>query len=657
MYKTALLISLVFFIAQIATLTDYGINWDTINHLPRGQTYLHYFLTGKKDFSDLPPYQKYFQDPSQLSPSSDAGSRSYYQLDATPFEYYMQTDGDGHPPLSDIIASAFNRVIFGKLGLINDVDSYRVYGVLLAAATVGLIFFWAAKSKDLVAGFIAAASLALYPLFWSETHFNTEKDIPETAFWSFFIFAFIKTINQKSYKWLIATSLLFGLALGTKFNIFFAIFIIAPWFAYKFLSDPRQFKIKFLLSLSLIPIIGFIIFFVSWPYLWQDPIYGLERVFSFYKTIGTATTEANNYYALKWIFYTTPPIILVLSIIGLLNRPPLIFILWLIVPIARVTMPGSSIYGGVRQLMEFIPALAILSGYGASYLINKFQFKYSKFVLVATTFLLLLIPIIKTHPNQNAYFNFLIGGLNGAKKADLPWWGNTFGAGYRPAFNWINKNAEQNASLVFVYELMPNSPSIWVRPDINFHNSQRSGFVRRGEYALTLTYDNTDKRSYYDSYLEKFIKPVYSSTVDGVAVVKVWKNDTAHAYEEAKTQSQIQNAKWSKYHGVIEVDLGAPRNLSYLDLTIYSTPNCKPVTSGNVQISDDNLNWKTFSEVLPTGHISIYGELPSKEKFVYSFLAEQARFVRINYQPTDACLANFTNPLIYELPNYTRSSK
>lgn len=53
---TAFLITIIFFIVGLITLPHYGINWDTINHAPRGQVYLHYFLTGNKDFSDLPPF-------------------------------------------------------------------------------------------------------------------------------------------------------------------------------------------------------------------------------------------------------------------------------------------------------------------------------------------------------------------------------------------------------------------------------------------------------------------------------------------------------------------------------------------------------------------------------------------------------------------------
>ncbi len=60
--KTACILGIIFLVVGIFTLKNYGINWDTINHLTRGQAYLHYFLTGHENYSDLPKFVTYFQD-------------------------------------------------------------------------------------------------------------------------------------------------------------------------------------------------------------------------------------------------------------------------------------------------------------------------------------------------------------------------------------------------------------------------------------------------------------------------------------------------------------------------------------------------------------------------------------------------------------------
>ena len=152
-FKRSLLLSAIFFVLGEFTLPHYGITWDTINHLPRGQAYLHYFLTGKRDYTDLLKFRLYRQKPESLPidtdiPRADVPRRSFYQTDAITFDWALEKDGKGgHPPLSDILASVFNLVFFQKLGLINDIDSYRVYGVFLASALVGLVFWWGSRRR------------------------------------------------------------------------------------------------------------------------------------------------------------------------------------------------------------------------------------------------------------------------------------------------------------------------------------------------------------------------------------------------------------------------------------------------------------------------------------------------------------------------------
>src|SRR3989344_7575822 len=46
----------IYFTLGFVTLTHYGINWDEPAHFYRGQTFLNFLLTGKKDFSSLPQF-------------------------------------------------------------------------------------------------------------------------------------------------------------------------------------------------------------------------------------------------------------------------------------------------------------------------------------------------------------------------------------------------------------------------------------------------------------------------------------------------------------------------------------------------------------------------------------------------------------------------
>lgn len=690
--KFVLLLSLVFFALGLITLPHYGINWDTINHLPRGQAYLHYFLTGKKDYSDLPEFfegwqkerQWYWQKPQSLLidadiPKSEVPRRSMYQLDAFDFDYFVEHDGGGHPPLSDILSSVFNLILFQKLRLINDIDSYRVYGVLLAAALVGLIYWWAGKAYGPVAGLIAALSLSLHPLFWAELHFNTEKDVPETVYWGFLLFSVWKGVSDKSIRWLLLSGVFFGLALGTKFNVLFIPFVILPWLVvvlgYNYLQERFQVtkaireNINIVIAALVALLIGISIFLGSWPYLWPDIIGRLKTVVDFYKEIGLTQSPdprflgpfGTNTLALQWIIYTTPLVILVLAAIGVpvalkraiyeRDKVSLLFLLWLLVPIARVTWPGTNIYGGVRQIMEYIPAMALLAGLGGMWVFDVLRRRAPKLVAgaaVLVLFIPIIVKLIQIHPNENVYFNPLIGGLSGAKEKNFPFWGLSFGAPYRQGTVWLNDNAEEGANVVYVFELIPNIPRIWLRQDLNLHNSNRSGHLLRGEYAITLVSQGTSERSYYDMFLERFIEPVYEVKVDGVAILKIWKNDGEHLRTPWQEKLVGDVALKETERGLL-FDLGESYPLARLEVN-YEEGDCSELLFGYVQISGDGKTWDRLPGNLPEDwRISVLGQQPKDGSFLEPFVGQRARYIELVLFPENTCLRNVRSFKVYRL--------
>ena len=667
----------LFFIVGLLTLPHYGINWDTINHLPRGEAYLHYFLTGKKDYSDLPVYKTYWQKPESLRintniPKNQVPARSYYQSDAADFNWFMENSRGGHPPLSDILSSVFNRVLFGKLRLVNDIDSYRVYSIFLASSLIGLVFWWVASNYGLAAGVVSSLSLALYPLFWSESHFNNEKDIPETVFWSFMIFCFWKGFTTKKSWWILISGIFFGLALGTKFNVIFIPLVLAPWLLfYWFGKYSKGFSFSLLIrdnfrlimTVFIAILLGIFILVGSWPYLWPDPITRLISVLGYYKGIGLTQNVNLNTYALQGIITASPPVILFLSLIGVIysltktlrekNKTSLLFLLWLIVPIVRVTWPGTTIYGGIRQIMEYIPAMAVLAGIGTFWILNTVKKKkiiyFFVIFVIAAGYSLLIIRLYKIHPNENVYFNFLIGGLRGAKEKDIPFWGNNFGAAYRQGVVWMNKNLPYGAKIAYARELMPNIPTLWLRPDITLHNSFRSGYLKKGEHIIALVYQGAEKTSYFDRYLDRFLIPIYEAKVDDVSILKIWKNDLEYTKKEYLSEKEIDNFTVSTKEGATIFDFGDIIYLSRLEVSYKEDFSCKNISSAYVQISENGEKWERLPGTMPNEDWSTpqIGIQPKNGKFIIPFAAEKLRYLGIISFPADSCLTKVNNTKVY----------
>ena len=692
-------LSFIFFIASLVTLPHYGVNWDAISHLSRGQAFLHYYLNGEKSYSDLKDWNLYSEKEKNIKEkiAQDVVSRQrlYFQNPDTIFFYpdiskseiprisLYQNAGDvfvdikkryeyGHPHISDTLSSVFNFVLFQKLGLLNDVDSYRVYSVLLSSLLVGLVFWWTASLYGKFAGLVAGLSLALYPLFWSESHFNNEKDIPETVFWTFMLFSFWRGITAKSWKWILASGVFFGLALGTKFNVLFSIFVIVPWLI-SYLSSKRSevFSFKVLLAIIASPLLGLAIVTLTWPDFFSDPVRKIERMVDFYKTIGTTVTISQgfigpfgiNTYALQWILYTTPLMILFLAILGIStilkgkfkgkDKQSLLFLLMFLVPIVRVTWPGTNIYGGVRQIMEFIPAMAILAGIGGSWLVtsivkvtgNKSKDIIAAILLLVTCYLL-LIPIIQTHPNENVYFNPLIGGLKGAKERNFPGWGVSFGAPYREAIEWINRNAEPGSKLTTGHEILSNIPGIFIRPDIEY-KSNRSGYLRQGEYVISLRFQGSEKRSYFDMYLDRMIEPLYQISVDSVPILKIWKNDKNHLKPQWSEEVILDNVQFTKTDKGVLFDIGESVKLSRMEIE-YDESNCPELSSGYFMVSKDGQDWERIPGVLPEEvRIKTLGTQPNNGKFIEPFAGQEARYIDFNLMPVDTCVTQVEKVRLY----------
>lgn len=572
-----------FFTIGLLTLPHYGINWDEPVHYIRGQAFLRFFMTGEKDYTGMPRIRaNYYNNllvkiPKDVEYADDnIFRRSIYQYDGGPnylsFLFFKKGDDRGHPPLNGIMASFFNYVFYQKLGVIGDIESYHLFIVLMSAALIGLVFFMVSE-YGVFAGIVAALSLGLYPLFFSESHFNI-KDPVSAAFVSFTLYTFYKGVVKNSLKWMLASSIFAGLALGTKFNIFFAGFILLPWLVIYLSKNSRFFALrgiaKIILGVVLLIIISFGILYASWPFLWEDPIKNILAIFTYYKEIGyTESYQPAHYlvfggfniYPIQAVLFTTPLVILFLSSIGVLYafknglgekyHTSLFVLFWFLVPIFRVVLPNAGIYGGLRQIMEYIPAMAVLAGIGAAYIVkllngyitiltNKIWKKQFNNVtieqwnnrirtilqlIVIVSFIPITLEIISLHPNQNVYFNPLIGGLKGAKEKNFPDWGVTLGSAYKAGITWMNKNAEPNARLALVKGLLQNIPANQIRKDIYFSEFYYSGYLKKGEYLMEVIDYRwaldipEEKRMYIET-----LPVVYDVKVDGVPILNIWRN-------------------------------------------------------------------------------------------------------------------------------------
>lgn len=683
-----LLIPILFLITALWNLPDYGINWDSAQHFNRGQAYLHYFLTGEKNYLSLPKYpnlkgasdfrdirgkdSQLFIDSKQsfIEASQSSYKRSYYESDVFNYEYFLASDS-GHPPVNGIIAALSNKIFYQQLGLLDDVAGYQVSIILISFLLVLGVSVFVFINFGLIASIISALSLSLYPLFLAESQFNI-KDPVEASFFGLAIICFYFGVTKKKIPLIFLSAALSGLALGTKFNALFLPFIILPWFAFYLLNNggKRYFfilkgKVKRLdVGLSgsflIFPLIPVIILFAIWPYLWGDPLNNFSKILLYYQNIGTNVSDDIKKYLLfgwdtypsTWLILTTPLPILFFAIFGVIaaikkvaQKKDIYFLilLWFFVPIVRVSIPGSNIYGGIRQIMEIVPPLAILSGIGFSFLkevvkkkIPKLEFLY--LFLIAVLFSLAVWDDYKIHPNQNVYFNEIAGGLSGAKEKNITSWGNSFGNAYMQGVKWLNRYAEKNARLGLPIGSMVNIPRTRVRKDIDFSNDHFSGFKRGGEYQMELSYDYSPKNWFAYQYLDKFLDPVYEVKIQNVPIFKVWKNDLEHIRKGFINESKVSVSDFSYKNEELLIGLDDNKNITRLYIT-HEVIDCDPKMEGPIYLSIDGKNFNQEPETLEYPQMSPEKlNLDPDKTFFFLFPGKNAKFIKIGSLTENSCL-------------------
>ncbi len=657
--------SFVFFIAAFLTLGNYGPSWDETIHFRRGQAYLHYFLTGQKTYN-LPNYnlQGTQGDPQNVP----FPRRSFYQNDIQNGEYFLNYD-IGHPPLNDELAAFLNYIFYQKLGIMDDLSSHHLFNILASSLLVFAVVFLAQKYWGFSPSLVAFLALVSYPLFWAESHFNI-KDPPETAFFSLTILSFILSLEKKSVKWLVIATVFFALGLGTKLNILFLPFILLPYLLIN-REKYKGFKKRYFITFALAPLIVSIVFVSCWPYLWQDIPQRLLSIATYYKEIGTISKYQPeeffvlgfNTYPIKWIIFTTPPLVLVLTAVGIVsawinrnrwNRITILLLLWIFIPILRVTVPGTTIYGGVRQILEFLPALVLICTLGAWQISQWFRASIKIFlltkILIVIMFLWPLFLIFKLHPYQNVYFNFLIGGLKGAYQRDFPAWGNSLGGAYKGGIDWINANAQMGAKLTLIQGTPSNVPPLFLRRDINYLADGSidpkfyhfSGINRDGEYIMELNFNDSGRDFHYTwEYVENFLQPVYELKVDSVPILKIWKNDLEHTENEFKlNEKQYKGVQTTLAGREIKINLQDVSIVSRL-LILFKNKDCNLNMSGFIETSLDGDSWQREQDIFP--QYQAYRRLNlTDSKLEYFFAGRKLKYIRVIPSTPDQCILNYS---------------
>ncbi|HCR70070.1 MAG TPA: hypothetical protein DIW23_01380 [Anaerolineae bacterium] len=403
-------------------------------------------------------------------------------------------------------------VSFFKL-FFDNASSWHLINFLTFQLGVYLFYRFASRFVETWSAFLATVLFASQPIFWGHSFINP-KDIPFLVFFigsMCFGFEMVDDFvaHQKINFWkILLASFFMGIATSIRVLGPLAALLIGLYA----LIQIKQLQITNYIKLfAMYGILSLLISFLSWPYLWINPLQTFIQVFAFMSDNPTQLNVlfmGNDYqagevprrYILTLLGYTQTEVVWILFLLGLFlsfwksnNQKRItlfIILLWFAIPLAYVLLRRPSMYDGYRHFLFILPPIFIFAGFAFEKL---FEFIKNQWIRIASLGLILLfgiIPIIQLHPYQYAYYNNFIGGVGGAfRNYETEYWLTC----YREAVLELNEITNKEVNLFvrrepYIADYYANE-NITIR-DFRTEQSQ----INSGDYYLVNTRSNEDLR-------------------------------------------------------------------------------------------------------------------------------------------------------------------
>lgn len=523
----------LFLLSGILTLHNYGLTWDEgLGNLFFGERYFRYFTSFNQKYLDF---------------KADLDSLRDY-----PLHLYLSPFHDRpneFPPFADTLSAASMYLFAYGLKWLNPIDGFHFFTVLLAAIFLWVVYRFAEPRLGKFAALMAILLLGTFPRFWADMHFNV-KDVPETVLFGLVLMAYWLWYEKPTWRKALGTGVLMGCALSIKANAIFIIPILLvsvfPW-SLRIESVKGGFAhfIKYLWHYASMGVSTISVYILSWPYLYTHTFSRLESYWKYIYTQGGR--NSGNVWSidpLRQALTTMPELMLIACVIGTFlvlrqvrrEKSPFwrLLLLWALFPVLRASLPGAVNFDGIRHFLEFVPAVALIAGYGASRTASLLAQKqhFPKLVIQMGILILLTANLVQInwqyYPYLHLYYNEFTGGLAGARDKFLGTEASDYWASsYRQGMEWLNKNAPANSSTraLIAPWIVELSAPVLLRPDIHIISKLPDFSVMRQSqdpyYLMFILRDGGNAQDEID-YTRQHAKLVYQIVVDRVPILEIY---------------------------------------------------------------------------------------------------------------------------------------
>lgn len=371
--------------------------------------------------------------------------------------------------------------------------SYRFVGMLLSSLAVGVTYLWGVTAfrgygpwLSRAGALVAGASFALIPRVFYHSHLDC-FDMPVLAMWLFTSYIYELSLRRRSLKWVFLAGIFYGLLLNTKHNAWllpFALILhVLLTRAPELWEGLRAYRLRVPPALWAMALMGPLVFFAMWPWIWFDTyqrlyeyvIFHTQHVYYNMEFLGRTYFEPPFPRSYAWLMTaaTVPSITLGLFAAGLLAAalrvwhtqlapwiaaarargvntallqsadrwPPTRLlsssqVLWLACILASYApwwSTSSPIFGGTKHWITAYPFMALFGGYAFILFARAAQravrdaWRWNSAWLLRLPVALLLVSVLvgplimtgRSHPWGLSWYTPLVGSAPGAATLGL----------------------------------------------------------------------------------------------------------------------------------------------------------------------------------------------------------------------------------------------
>lgn len=311
--------------------------------------------------------------------------------------------------------------------------------------------------------------IVLQPRIYAHSFFNT-KDVPFMAMFLISLYLAAIAFKRKTF----VSFIVLGIATGLLINLRI-MGVLLPCCIILLLIIDALIEKKYFHHLNLALVFLFvstIVLYVSWPFLWNNPIENFMLAFEnmskfpwdgivLFNGEFVSTMELGWDYIPLWFSITTPITYLAAGLLGILlfvlhfirepssflnnfkERNNLLFLIFFFVPVVAVIVLQSVLYDGWRQLFFIYPSFVLLAIYGLNFLLKK-KLKVIVIAIFVFSFSFNLFFMVRNYPFQQVYFNhfFTFSPPEHIRKNfEMDYWGTS----YKQSLEYILQNDDSQS--------------------------------------------------------------------------------------------------------------------------------------------------------------------------------------------------------------------